>query len=89
MTLQLLTNTNLFNLIQIVRNMNAVMVKIAVNGLGNAHLPLVVDFKKLTLKELKQFGKNEHVLYDIKYLLDKNQVDGRLKMCKIFNEFFK
>ena len=27
--------------------------------------------------------------YDIKYLLDNNQVDGRLKMCKIFNEFFK
>jgi len=36
------------------------------------------EFKKFTLQELKQFGKNEHVLYDIKYLLDKNQVDGRL-----------
>jgi len=25
----------------------------------------------------------------MKNLLDKNQVDGRLKMCKILNEFFK
>jgi len=35
-------------------------------------------FKKLTLKEIKAFGKNKHVLYDIKYLFNKDEVDGRL-----------
>ena len=35
-------------------------------------------FKELTLKEIKMFGKNNHVLYDIKYLFNKNEVDGRL-----------
>ena len=29
------------------------------------------------------------LLFVMKNLLDKNQVDGRLKMCKILNEFFK
>jgi UDP-N-acetyl-D-galactosamine dehydrogenase len=35
-------------------------------------------FKKLPLKKIKSFGKENHVLYDIKYLLKANQVDGRL-----------
>jgi len=36
------------------------------------------EFKKLSLKEIKSFGKNNHVLYDIKYLLNIDDVDGRL-----------
>jgi UDP-N-acetyl-D-glucosamine/UDP-N-acetyl-D-galactosamine dehydrogenase len=36
------------------------------------------EFKELSLKQIKAFGKDNHVLYDIKYLFDANQVDGRL-----------
>ena len=35
-------------------------------------------FKELSLEEIKSFGKDNHVLYDIKYLLQANEVDGRL-----------
>jgi UDP-N-acetyl-D-glucosamine/UDP-N-acetyl-D-galactosamine dehydrogenase len=36
------------------------------------------EFKKMTLKQIKDFGKDNHVLYDIKYLLNIDDVDGRL-----------
>lgn len=36
------------------------------------------DFKKLSSEQIKAFCKNNHVLYDIKYLLSANEVDGRL-----------
>jgi len=36
------------------------------------------EFKELSLEQIKAFGKNNHVLYDVKYLLDANKVDGRL-----------
>ncbi len=36
------------------------------------------QFKIITLDELKSFGKDNHVLYDIKYILGPDQVDGRL-----------
>lgn len=36
------------------------------------------EFKELTLEQIKVFGKDNHVLYDIKYLLKDNEVDGRL-----------
>ena len=36
------------------------------------------EFKKLSVEEIKAYGLNNHVLYDIKYLLDKSEVDGRL-----------
>jgi len=36
------------------------------------------EFKELSLQQIKAFGKDNHVLYDIKYLLDANEVDGRL-----------
>jgi len=35
-------------------------------------------FKQLTEGQIKAFGKNNHVLYDIKYLLKADEVDGRL-----------
>jgi UDP-N-acetyl-D-galactosamine dehydrogenase len=36
------------------------------------------EFKKLSREQIKAFGKDNHVLYDIKYLLKANEVDGRL-----------
>ncbi len=35
-------------------------------------------FKNLSLEQIKTFGKENHVIYDIKYLLDNEEVDGRL-----------
>ena len=36
------------------------------------------EFIKLTIEHIKAFGKDKCVLYDIKYLLEADQVDGRL-----------
>ncbi len=36
------------------------------------------EFKELSLNQIKAFGKDNHVLYDIKYLLKADEVDGRL-----------
>ena len=36
------------------------------------------EFKELSLDQIKAFSKDNHVLYDIKYLLNANEVDGRL-----------
>jgi UDP-N-acetyl-D-glucosamine/UDP-N-acetyl-D-galactosamine dehydrogenase len=36
------------------------------------------EFKALSLEQIQAFGKDNHVLYDIKYLLKANEVDGRL-----------
>jgi len=36
------------------------------------------EFKELSLDQIKALGRNNHVLYDIKYLLKANEVDGRL-----------
>jgi len=36
------------------------------------------EFKELSLEQIKSFGKDNHVLYDIKYLLNAKEVDGRL-----------
>ena len=35
-------------------------------------------FKELSLEEIRSYGKSNCVLYDIKYLLNNNDVDGRL-----------
>ncbi len=35
-------------------------------------------FKKYSLIKLKEFAKKTYILFDVKYLLDKDQVDGRL-----------
>ena len=35
-------------------------------------------FKDFSTKQIKAFGKDNHVLYDIKYLLREDEVDGRL-----------
>jgi len=36
------------------------------------------EFKEIGVEKIKGFGKNPHVLFDIKYLFEANQVDGRL-----------
>ena len=36
------------------------------------------EFKGLSEREIRAYGKKEHVLYDIKYLLKADEVDGRL-----------
>ena len=36
------------------------------------------EFKLLNEKQIRSYGKNIHVLYDIKYLLKENESDGRL-----------
>jgi UDP-N-acetyl-D-glucosamine/UDP-N-acetyl-D-galactosamine dehydrogenase len=36
------------------------------------------DFFSLSLEEIKSYGKNKHVLYDVKYILEANEVDGRV-----------
>ncbi len=36
------------------------------------------EFKKMSVEDIRAFGKEDHVLYDIKYLFDTDSVDGRL-----------
>jgi UDP-N-acetyl-D-glucosamine/UDP-N-acetyl-D-galactosamine dehydrogenase len=36
------------------------------------------EFVNMSLNEIKAFGKKKNVIYDIKYLFNENQVDGRL-----------
>ena len=36
------------------------------------------QFRQLSISELRALGKDNHVLYDVKYLLDASEVDGRL-----------
>ena len=36
------------------------------------------EFKQMTIDQIKAFGKYSHVIYDIKYIFEADQVDGRL-----------
>jgi UDP-N-acetyl-D-glucosamine/UDP-N-acetyl-D-galactosamine dehydrogenase len=36
------------------------------------------EFKELSVEQIRAYGKNNHALYDIKYLLKANESDGRL-----------
>jgi UDP-N-acetyl-D-galactosamine dehydrogenase len=36
------------------------------------------EFKSLTESQIRAYGKDNHILYDIKYLLKKNESEGRL-----------
>jgi UDP-N-acetyl-D-glucosamine/UDP-N-acetyl-D-galactosamine dehydrogenase len=36
------------------------------------------EFKKMGVEQLKKFGRKNHVLFDVKYILSKDEVDGRL-----------
>ena len=35
-------------------------------------------FKKIGIKKIRQFGRKKSVIFDLKYLLKKNEVDIRL-----------
>ncbi len=55
-------------------------IKKPINGKYDAIILAVAhdEFKKLKLEQIKTYGKDNHVLYDIKYLLKADEVDGRL-----------
>ena len=36
------------------------------------------DFLDLSIDEIRSFGKKNHIIYDLKYVLEKSEVDGRL-----------
>jgi UDP-N-acetyl-D-glucosamine/UDP-N-acetyl-D-galactosamine dehydrogenase len=36
------------------------------------------EFKQLSVEQIRAYGKDNHILYDIKYLLKANESDGRL-----------
>ena len=59
---------------------NIKLIDKPVNGKYDAILLAVAhdEFKELSAKEIRLFGKCDHVLYDIKYLLKQTEVDGRL-----------
>jgi UDP-N-acetyl-D-glucosamine/UDP-N-acetyl-D-galactosamine dehydrogenase len=51
-----------------------------INGKYDAIIIAVAHdiFKQLTVNNIRQFAKKNHVLFDIKYLLKSDEVDGRL-----------
>ena len=36
------------------------------------------EFKSLKIENVRKWGKNNHLVYDIKYVFDVSEVDGRL-----------
>ena len=36
------------------------------------------EFKEMGVKQIRKLGRDNHILYDIKYILAANEVDGRL-----------
>ena len=36
------------------------------------------EFKKFSISDIRKFGKKKHLIYDIKYSLDSNEVDGKI-----------
>ena len=36
------------------------------------------EFKKMTIGQIKNFGKDNFILYDVKYIFNNDEVDGRL-----------
>ena len=58
-------------------------IKTIKNPFNNKYDAIIIavahdEFKKLSLKEIKAFAKDNHIIYDIKYLLNSNDSDGRL-----------
>ena len=56
------------------------LVDLPIKGKYDAILLAVAhnEFKALSLKEINAYGKNNHVLFDIKYLFKIHETDGRL-----------
>ena len=59
---------------------NIKLIEQPIKGKYDAILLTVLhdQFKELSAGQIKAFGRKNHVLYDIKYLLKANEVDGRL-----------
>ena len=59
---------------------NIKLIEEPMNGKFDAIILAVAHdvFKNLSLERIKTFGKENHVIYDIKYLLSSENVDGRL-----------
>ena len=36
------------------------------------------EFKKMSLKKIKKYGKPNHIIYDVMHIFDAGSVDGRL-----------
>ena len=36
------------------------------------------EFKKMSLKKIKEYGKPNHIIYDVMHIFDAGSVDGRL-----------
>jgi len=55
-------------------------IKSPINGKYDAVVLAVAhdEFKALSLEKIRAFGKDNNVIYDIKYLLKANETDGRL-----------
>jgi UDP-N-acetyl-D-glucosamine/UDP-N-acetyl-D-galactosamine dehydrogenase len=63
-----------------VREYNIKLIDKPVEGKYDAILLAVShkEFKELSVDQIRAYGKDNHVLYDIKYLLKANESDGRL-----------
>ena len=48
-------------------NYNAIILAVAHN-----------QFKALGVEKIRKYGKDNHVLYDIKYIFSSSEVDGRI-----------
>lgn len=62
------------------REYNVMPIDAPIEGSYDAIILAVAhdEFKKLSVKQIKAYGKDNHVLYDIKYLFKVNDTDGRL-----------
>ncbi|VAW76738.1 UDP-N-acetyl-D-glucosamine 6-dehydrogenase [hydrothermal vent metagenome] len=62
------------------REYNIVPINVPAQGEYDAIILAVAhdEFKEMGVAEIRMFGKTKHVLYDIKYILPKEDVDGRL-----------
>ena len=65
---------------QAVKEYNILPIDKPIKGKYDAIIIAVAhdEFKSLTEKQIRAYGKNNHILYDIKYLLRANESDGRL-----------
>ena len=63
-----------------VREYNIKLINNPVKGKYDAILLAVAhgEFKALSVEQIRAYGKDNHVLYDVKYLLKANESDGRL-----------
>lgn len=59
---------------------NIMPIDVPIEGKYDAIILAVAhdEFKEMGVAELRKFAKKNHVLYDIKYILSKEDVDGRL-----------